>query len=846
MSELADLALPPGALRRFGHAQLRAPFGLERIAADPRGRLVVASGRAETALWDLARGERRPWLEHTAAVRCLGFLEGGARWLLLDGDDGVVHDAASDEELVQLRPPGAVLAAALSADGRRLVALCEGGRLVTLSPADGSTLADVRTKLPAAERLALAVDRTGSRALVFVDHAGPALLLDPATGEVLHRPAPDEDHELRAATLAPDGARLLLVTTDRREATTRLELRDADDGALLASTRLAGPGDGWGWTLAVEGDLVACAASGSGTVALLDARTLVARWTTRVPSWAAALAFAGDALWLACPAAAVALDLATGAERPLAPGPHRDVRRLRASGRHLVVLADPHRPLVHDLATGDVLGLPSEEAMDCALAPDGARVVVSDSQQRLSIRRLADGAVERTADLPPHELHASLAWSPDGRTIAAGTYVGKVLLLDAKRLAVRATLDVSAGVVDRLAWTPSGHLLVTGEMHRVPRLFTAEGARAGKVAWREDDVWGWQVVDDERLFTWHGDTVRAWSLPQGRRLGEWAVNGTGEQRCHGFAVAPGGGRIAWSSHYLRAVRVVELPADATSPPRSAVAGEHEGGCPAVAFGPDGRLFSGASDGTVVEWDLATLVPEATPRPAPRARPAARRPRRRAPATIERPASAVLDGLLLGRQPPSWSSTCSRLAIRKGGALAVPDGRLVVADPMLADGADPFEVPPGRHPVCVAVERHDTVGPGEPVGALVRFRPGRPVAWRSPFGVRGGRPLGASVDSATLLLCGAARAGAIQEDSDDLEALFATAADEQRALAARGWALAGPRGSNALVLRTGSDGGYPALLGLDAKGRPVVLAVPFRYDRPARGSKEKVSKKKKRT
>jgi hypothetical protein len=101
-----------------------------------------------------------------------------------------------------------------------------------------------------------------------------------------------------------------------------------------------------------------------------------------------------------------------------------------------------------------------------------------------------------------------------------------------------------------------------------------------------------------------------------------------------------------------------------------------------------------------------------------------------------------------------------------------------------------------------------------------------ATWSSTRAVDPSSTRGTAVDSAMLLLSGEARARAIHEDSDELEALFQSAAAEQQAFAERSWALLGPLGSNALALKTGMDGAYPALLGLDRSGQALVLAVCF--------------------
>ncbi|MFO0624058.1 MAG: AAA family ATPase [Polyangiales bacterium] len=165
-----------------------------------------------------------------------------------------------------------------------------------------------------------------------------------------------------------------------------------------------------------------------------------------------------------------------------------------------------------------------------------------------------DGNVRAT--LQGHERGVmSVAFSPDGRTIASGSLDGTVFLWSVEDGSVRVTLQRHEGGVRSVAFSPDGRTLASGS--------------------QDGTVLLWSVEDGSVRATLRGHDRRVMSVafsPDGRTI----ASGSGDGTVRLLSVEDGSVRVTLQGH--------------------------ERGGQSVAFSPDGRtLASGSGDGTVRLW-----------------------------------------------------------------------------------------------------------------------------------------------------------------------------------------------------------------------------------------------------
>jgi RNA polymerase sigma factor (sigma-70 family) len=447
-------------MKRPGDTTLQLVFSPDGrfLAAMPQGRFAA---KGEVSIWNVHNGkEVHRWTHPFPKAMSAAFSAdgkrvaiGGVMWGL------VLWDVETGKEIRRSSPHGGVLQIALSPDGKLLATASPRGAICLWDAATGKLMpASADADVPLVDRLHFSADAKR----LFGD-AGACLIWDAATGRELQRftdPKPlDFKHrtDLHCLALSPDES--LLAAARPYEPIVLWDLTTGKEKHTLK-------GDDYTLTLLFAADGRRLISSGD--------KNLVRVW-----------------------------DTLSGRQLHQLPG--RTPLTVSVDGR-LLAAADANmmNVLVYDLATGRETkrfsipqsGMPGGSTLvfDLAFAPEGRSLAAACylRAQRAVLRgiiKLWDlTGSERVSSFEGTKMPMrSVAFSPDGRTLATGDHDGAVILWEVSSGRRRHAFVGHEGEIHDLVFSPNGRTLaassadapvyvwdVTGSLQSNPHRLTKE------------------------------------------------------------------------------------------------------------------------------------------------------------------------------------------------------------------------------------------------------------------------------------------------------------------------------------------------------------------------------------
>jgi RNA polymerase sigma factor (sigma-70 family) len=598
--DLQGDALPPGALLRLGTLRLRHGGPVGGVAFSPDGKTAATGGGFSDnviRLWDTATArELRSFNGHTYNITGLAFTPDGKHLLSCALDQTVrLWDVATAAEVRQFRGHQAgVTALALTPDGKTAATASQDGTVRLWDVAAGTELRSLAPGNPV-HGVAFAPD---GKALAAAVEGGSVVVWEAATGKELLNLSAHKEAALCAA-FAPDGK---VLATGGREATVRLwdvatgkELRhfEATSGVVQA---LAFAPDGQ--ALAVGGGkpvLVVDPATGK------ELRPFGGSWNVQ------AVAFSPNSKTLLVGGgnhSAYFFDVATGKERFPYPGHnYASSVSFAPDGKSIRVGYQDQAVRIWDLAGKElrVIGATGlHRGKAAAPSPDGRLLAVGGGPATGNALRLYD--LDTGAKMHERKNEGTinaLAWSADGKALAAGTLDGGVRVLDAVSGKPSHNLGNVEGEVWTLAFSPDGKLLAASGADRIVHVWDlASGQERQRLSGPQNPVESVAFSPNGRLVAAgpRGNTIWVWDAETGGRVAQLSGHTTW---IYALRFSPDGRTLA-SGSLDNTVRLWET---ATWKERARFEG-HRGGVVALAFSPDGRaLATGSADSTALVWDL---------------------------------------------------------------------------------------------------------------------------------------------------------------------------------------------------------------------------------------------------
>jgi WD40 repeat protein/tRNA A-37 threonylcarbamoyl transferase component Bud32 len=543
-------------LWRLLHAQLvELPFSnVGDVVYSPDGRLLTGplpDGRVGLCEAETGRLVRPPWNAHDGVVRGVAFSPDGRR-LATSGEDRAVRvwDVATGRRLLQAAGlPDTVHSLSFSADGQLLAGA---------GPANNSTIRvwDAESgdewSVMAGKVSGTSVSFSPVNRHLAVTRVGEVDIWDVDSGQRKHFKKIYASGWNSLVAFSPDGGQLAVA---RPGAIQTWDLKTDRDGSSIGTAE-----EVLSLAYSPDGRRLAYRERG-GSVTIRDAQTVGYMLSWHVSPYSSpGLMFSPDG------------------------------QRLVAGG------IGTSQSMIWDATTnheGLVAWLSSYGKQSIAFSPDGEHLAVaSERQWGVMVIQAVTGM--QIGSLATRSIGSHVAYSPDGRLLAATGPQGSVQLWDARSRQSIKILHQHTRPITGLAFSPNSGLLAVGSEDGTAKLWDVASGTVRTVL----------PVDERVLSVLSARAVGCMGLPltQGPFLVAFALSSGDTSGFHAsvcVAFSPDGSLLATGSGATVHVW------DVATLKKVASLSDEAGQVQMVAFGPNGRLATAGGDGIVRLWDVKT-------------------------------------------------------------------------------------------------------------------------------------------------------------------------------------------------------------------------------------------------
>ena len=238
-----------------------------------------------------------------------------------------------------------------------------------------------------------------------------------------------------------------------------------------------------------------------------------------------------------------------------------------------------------------------------AFSPDGLTLASGSRDNTIRLWEVATGQLKAT--LEGHtDWVRSVVFSPDGQTLASGSEDATIRLWDAATGAHKTTLEGHTDWVRSVVFSPDGQTLASGSEDATIRLWdAATGAHKTTLEGHRGDIYSVAFSPDGLTLASgsRDNTIRLWEVATGQLKATLEGH---RSDVNSVAFSPDGLTLASSGSRDETIRLWEV---ATGQLKATLEG-HRSDVNSVAFSPDGlTLASGSRDATIRLWDTVTGV-----------------------------------------------------------------------------------------------------------------------------------------------------------------------------------------------------------------------------------------------